>query len=149
MTVPSRRFQLRIFATVVSKRRAIDDSVSPRLTWYISVAEVSRLEGDTVADPEIARDATASGAAGRAFDAMRGVVARGMTSSWPTRTVERIDSWLASARSERLTFSFRAIVAIDSPRRTVCHLSEASSSGDADASRVENVAAVPAGTLIS
>ena len=32
MVLPCRRFQLLIFATLVSKSSAIDDSVSPRLT---------------------------------------------------------------------------------------------------------------------
>ena len=78
--MPFRRFQLRILATVVLNRRAIDDNVSPRFTWYKVVADDSLLDGETAAGPLIAREATALGAAGLAFDVIRPVGARGITS---------------------------------------------------------------------
>ena len=69
--------------------------------------------------PLIARDGTVQARRAAALAASRPVGARGITSSCPARTGERIDSLLASARSARLTLSLRAMVAIDSPRRTV------------------------------
>ncbi len=101
MTFEVRRFKLLILSTVVSNKRAIAKSVSPRFTRYVIVrgcACATRLAGSTLsrpavvvdasatvddgrdADPEIARDATSVGAAGRLLAASSVVGARGTTS---------------------------------------------------------------------
>ncbi len=72
-----------------------------------------------------------------------------MISSWPARTRDFSVSALASARSVRLTFNLRAIVAIDSPFFTRYQLSGASSPGLAVASRSRRRSPVPIGTFTS
>jgi hypothetical protein len=65
------------------------------------------------------REATSVGVAGRRFVARSVDGARGTTSDWPVRSFDLVESVFASARSARLTCSFRAMVAIDSPFFTV------------------------------
>ena len=72
-----------------------------------------------------------------------------MINDCPCPTRDLIDKWLASASSARLTRSFRAIVESVSPRLTVYKFSATKSSGEAEASRLENCPPVPVGTFTS
>src|SRR5438093_10759894 len=95
------------------------------------------------------RDATSAGAARSVREASSVVGARGIISVWPLRTRDFTDRLLASARSARLTWSLRAMVASDSPLRTVYHFSAAISPGPASARRAWNWSPVPVGTFNS
>ena len=87
------------YRRVVSNSRAIDESVSPRFTLYVSVAVAARRRraGETVAAPPIDRDATVSGAAGRAVERDEAVGRRGITQFLAGANRRATDSWLASA----------------------------------------------------
>src|SRR5258708_34706199 len=134
MRVLERRFQVLIFATVVSKSCAIEKSVSPRLTRYVtrttSVGVV--IAADSALDA-MARDATAVGAARSVRAASSVAGARGMISSWPGRSRDRVVRLLASATSARETPNRRATVRSVSPLLAVYHFSAEESAGEAAA----------------
>ncbi len=150
MRLLERRFQVLIFATVVSKSCAIEKSVSPRLTRYVtrttSVGVV--IAADSALDA-MARDATAVGAARSVRAASSVAGARGMISSWPGRSRDRVVRLLASATSARETPNRRATVRSVSPLLAVYHFSAEKSAGEAAASFAVKRSAVPLGTFIS
>ena len=66
-----------------------------------------------------------------------------MISSWPPRTRDLTDRLFASARSVRLTFSLRAIVASDSPLRPCTTSARSCPPAPASARRAWNCVAGP------
>src|SRR5262245_12871097 len=150
MILLERRFHDLIFATVVSKSSAMDDSVSPFFTRYVTCERCfgSAAAGDS-AGSAMARDATADGAVRsvRAASSVDG--ARGIISSWPGRSRDLTDRLFASATSARDTPNLRATVRSVSPFFAVYHFSAVKSAGEASARRALSWPAVPTGTLIS
>ena len=141
------RFRLLILATVVSNSRAIDeervaplDPIGERLPMRLRLAP----ERADVAPSRRGcarprhRRRTGDGRARRLARRCRAAVRREQRRRRARddellagcARFDFVDRLFASARSARLTFSLRAIVASDSPVLTVYHFSDASSAGD-------------------